>query len=304
MNVEEKVLARKMFRLKIHESDGQAFEDIFTEVMGYLEEDFQQIKPWGKVGDRKNDGYIKSKGIYYQVYAPEDIRKSYSEAVVKLKEDFEGLFGQWSPINEFYFVVNDKFKGVSADCEIAIQEIRENYKLKKAGILTAKDLENMLFKLSYDQISCILGGMTPDPASIKKLDYSILSDVITYIMKESMNKNIITDLVLPDWDEKVEYNKLSKNVATLLNNGQLQMHSLEYYLSNNSNFLADQLRDKLNEVYRQEKINKSGDNLFWAMVRRLSPRAERMYQITVITIMAKYFETCDIFEEPMREGSK
>jgi hypothetical protein len=40
------------------------------------------------------------------------------------------------------------------------------------------------------------------------------------------------------------------------------------------------------------------------MVERLSPKAQRMYQITVITIMAKYFETCDIFEEPIEEGEK
>jgi hypothetical protein len=31
--------------------------------MGYTETDFQQIKPWGRIGDRKNDGYIQSKGI-------------------------------------------------------------------------------------------------------------------------------------------------------------------------------------------------------------------------------------------------
>lgn len=89
-----------------------------------------------------------------------------------------------------------------------------------------------------------------------------------------------------------------------MNNGYIQVYSLEEYLSNNSDFLADSLRDKLNEIYCQEKETKSGDDLFRAMVERLSPKAQRMYQITVVILMAKYFEACDIFEEPMEEGER
>ena len=98
MNVQEKAIARKLFQNRILKSDGQAFEDIFTEVMNYSERDFQSIKPWGNIGDRKNDGYIKTKGIFYQVYAPEDIWKSYLDAIKKLKTDFQGLLRQWSPV--------------------------------------------------------------------------------------------------------------------------------------------------------------------------------------------------------------
>ncbi len=57
----------------------------------------------------------------------------------------------------------------------------------------------------------------------------------------------------------------------------------------------------MNEVYSQEKENKSGDELFWAIVDYASPKAEHMYQTSVIVIMSKYFETCDIFEEPAQE---
>ena len=55
MNNQKKALARKLFKLKIHEANGQAFEDIFTAIMNYVESDFQSIKPWGNIGDRKND---------------------------------------------------------------------------------------------------------------------------------------------------------------------------------------------------------------------------------------------------------
>ena len=301
MNVQEKTFARQLFQNKILKADGQIFEDIFSAIMNYAGTDFQQIKPWGNIGDRKNDGYIKTKGIFYQVYAPEDIRKSYTNIVSKLKEDFDGLKAQWSPVNEFYFVVNDKYKGVNADCEKIIQEIKISHNLNDAGFLTAKDLENILFELEDDQIYLITGHI-PDPANIKLLDFSILNEVIGHIMQLPLNEGDKPKNVLPNWNEKIKLNVLSESVSQLLINGGFQSHSLKEYLKNNSDFLADSLRDKMNEVYSQEKENKSGDELFWAIVNSASPKAEQLYQTSVIVIMSKYFEACDIFEEPVQEG--
>ena len=300
MDVQEKTFARQLFQNKILKADGQIFEDIFSAIMNYAETDFQQIKPWGNIGDRKNDGYIKSKGIFYQIYAPEDIRKSYTNVVSKLKKDFDGLKAQWSLVNEFYFVVNDKYKGVNADCEKIIQEIKISHNLNDAGFLTAKDLENILFELEDDQIYLITGHI-PDPANIKQLDFSILNEVIGHIMKLPLNEGDKSKIVLPDWNEKIYLNGLSEFVSRLLNNGFFQVHYLDKYLKNNSDFLADSLRDKMNEVYSQEKENKSGDELFLAIINSASPKAEYMYQTSVIVIMSKYFETCDIFEEPVQE---
>ena len=300
MTSQERTLARHLFQNKILKADGQAFEDIFTSIMNYAKADFRSIKPWGNIGDRKNDGYIRTKGIFYQVFAPEDIRKSYVGVVKKIKRDFAGLLSQWENIKEFYFVVNDKRKGVNADCEQAIQDIKTDYNLREAGFLTVKDLENILFKLDDDQIFGIVGNI-PDPALIKRLNYSILKEVIGYIMRLPLTSGKQANIVLPDWDEKIKFNNLTDPVAKLLNHGYFQIHSLEEYLSNNSDFLADSLRDKMNDIYIQEKLQKDGDKLFWAIVNSASPKASQMYQTAVIVIMSKYFESCDIFKEPQRE---
>ncbi len=297
MNVQEKTLARQLFQNKILKARGQAFEDLFCAILTYADSDFQPIKAWGDIGDRKNDGYIKTKGIFYQVYAPEDIQKSYVPLVKKLKTDLAGLIRQWSPVNEFYFVVNDSYKGVNADCEMLIQDLKTLHHLKQAGFFTAKDLENTLFTLEDDQILGIT-GFIPDPATIKNLDYSILNEVVGHIMQLPLNKGDNSTTVLPDWDDKIIFNGLSETVSKWLNNGSFQLSSLDEYLKNNSHFLADALRDRMNEIYSQEKKNSTGDSLFWAIVNYASPKAESMFQTVVIVIMSKYFETCDIFEEP------
>lgn len=300
MNTQERSIARILFQNKIYKADGQAFEDIFTATMSYFNKDFQSIKPWGNIGDRKNDGYIKTECEYYQVYAPEDIRKSYVDAVNKIKTDFNGLIKQWSPVNKFYFVINDKYKGVNADCEQVINQIKGSYSLEDARILTAKDLEDRVFSLSEDQIYTVVGYL-PDPGNLKNIDYSILNEVISYIMNLPIDSEKEYSITLPDLDEKIQFNNLSKITADYLYNGLMKVVYLEEYLSNNSDYVADSLRDKLSEIYKKQRDNFNGDSLFWNIVNALSPVAQQQYQSIVIIIMSKYFETCDIFEEPIKE---
>lgn len=296
---DEKFLARILFENKILLANGQAFEDIFTSIMNYYEPDFRSIKPWGNIGDRKNDGYIPYCGIFYQVYAPENLNNNYPEMIRKLKTDFDELIEQWKqPINEFYFVVNDKYKGVHADSAQIIQQIVSAHKLANGGFKTAKDLENMLFTLEDDQI-CMITGHILDTKHLSRLDFSILNRVIEYIMSLPLSQAIPPVLKLPDWQEKIVFNDLSPTTMRFLECANIQVGSLEKYLSNRSNFLADGLRDKLNEFYQVEKKHLSGDNLFWSIVAKASPRQENMFQFAVIVIMAKYFESCDIFEEPL-----
>lgn len=296
MNNQEKALLRKQFKLKIHEANGQAFEDIFTTIMNYVESDFQSIKPWGNIGDRKNDGYIRSKGIFFQVFSPEEITTSYPNVIKKLNGDFNKLLKQWSPVNEFYFVVNDKYQGVNADCEQAIQSIKKNHGLMNAGFKTAADLENLLFSLEESQILTI-AGFLPDPAMIR-LDYTVLSEIISHLMGLSLPKTQDSSIIYPDWNEKITFNNLDSMAANYLNNGFLQIGSLDEYLNNQSNFFADKVKDKIREIYTECRKTYSGSDLFWKMVDMISTRPETSFQAAGIVLISKYFETCDVFEEP------
>lgn len=296
MNNQEKALARKIFKLKIHEANGQEFENIFTAIMNYVETGFQSIKPWGNIGDRKNDGYIKSKGMFFQVFSPEDITKSYPKVVKKLKNDFNGLIKQWSPVNEFYFVVNDKYLGVNADCEQTIEAIKQKHGLKNAGFRIAADLENLLFSLDEDQVFAVIGFL-PDPATIQ-LDYSVLSEILSHLMILSLPKTKDSSIIYPDWDEKIAFNNLDSLEAKYLNDGFLQIGSLDEYLNNQSNFFAEEVKDKVREIYIECSKKYSGSKLFWAIIEMISTRPESSFQSASIVLISKYFETCDVFEEP------
>jgi hypothetical protein len=50
---------------------------------------------------------------------------------------------------------------------------------------------------------------------------------------------------------------------------------LEIYLKNNSDFLAESLKEKMTQIHNQGELQGlAGDNLFWYIVGESSPRAE------------------------------
>jgi hypothetical protein len=299
MNTNEKICCHIQFKLKIYESSGSEFERLFTQIMNYYEPAFQQIKPWGNIGDRKCDGRIPSRGIYYQVYAPENPETKYTAAIEKLKNDFAELPKHWSDIQEYYFVFNDKFLGISANCATAIEEIKEKNNLRNTGFITAKDLENMLFKLQDDEILTIIS--IPDPAGITVLEFSILDDIIKIILNFSFDTNIDGNMILPNWNEKIKFNGLSDVTKELLNSGSLWLHKLDDYLDNQADFLAEELCKKMRELYQTEKKKYSQDELFFRMIQEMIPKQTKPFQDAAIVIIAKYFETCDIFEPPIED---
>ncbi len=62
------------------------------------------------------------------------------------------------------------------------------------------------------------------------------------------------------------------------------------------------LKDRLKKVYLKNKHTFSGDDLFWEIVDICSPRGDYMCRSAIMVIIAKYFESCDIFEEPKKES--
>jgi hypothetical protein len=278
MNRDEKAISRIIFKLKIYEADGDKFEDLFVSVMNYAEPDFQGIKAWGNIGDRKNDGYIPSKGIYYQVYAPEEITNNYPKVVEKLKTDLIGLLAQWDGVKEFYFVLNDKYNGVNADAEQTLRTLIKENNLEAGGFLTPKDLEKILFELEYDQIVNVI-GFFPNPISLGNLNFSVLNEVIGFIMQLPIQSRT-SKIEFPDWDEKIKFNKLSPSTKTFLDIGAQKLGALTDYLSNES-FLAESLQEKLTGIYSELKEKDwenegefTGDFIFCEMVRTCSPKNE------------------------------
>jgi hypothetical protein len=305
MNRDEKYIARLMFKLKVYESNGQAYEDLFVKIMQYDNNKFESIKPQGQFGDRKNDGFDKTIGKYYQVYAPEDLQKSQSNSIEKLNTDFDGLYKHWNhlhKINEFFYVLNDKYKGTFPTLHEELSKLSNKYENISFSTFLPKDLEDIFLNLDEDKIMSIIGGI-PNVDSINNMDYKILNEVVKHLMNYKTSYTPPITPENPDFNKKIEFNNLSKYTGSLLTLANYQSYILDEYFSSNSEFTKNELRDIFNSLYQEalksieEQENKS-DLVFFYILDKASPSSEKALKDSVLVLMSYYFEYCDIFEAP------
>ncbi len=310
MTQDQKHIARVLFKLKVLTSDGQTFEDLFSKVMSYSNKNFIQVKPQGRIGDRKNDGFDSTNGSYYQVYAPEKLQLRENKILNKLKKDFEGLFNNWNnqvPIKQFYYVLNDKYKGVFPTVIDALTHIKINKKLSVAKPFTPKDIEELVFQLEDSSIYEIVGYISPNLGT-EVIQLAALGDVVEYLI---YNMDVIGEqgkLIVPDFDEKLQFNKLSDFVSNLLKNGNYQTYVLESFFQARSHSLKEDLRNVFSKLYQDallefkeyDAIEKS-DVMFYSILKKAYPNQKLIHEQAVLALMAYYFEACDIFEEPVKD---
>lgn len=304
MDSETKSIARALFQREVYRSEAQRYEDLLLNVMQFHNPSIKKVTPQGQLGDRKNDGYDKEEGVYYQVYAPRDIRKKVSYAVSKLNKDFEGLYEYWNeiaPIKEFNFAYNDRYNGVFPSIEKDLNKIKNEYDLNVCDSFLSSNLEDIFLNLEEDEIIDII-GFIPDPKKIDNLDYSILNEVINFIIENDSFDNVDLNKDVPDFSKKIQFNNLSNSISSLLGSASLQVGVLEEYFEANSNFVRDKLSERVKSQYLESQKElgddqkSNNDVVFMDIWENITPKP--IYRNTSIVIMSYFFETCDIFEEP------
>jgi|SRR5699024_7430356 len=307
MNTNEKYIARIMFQLKVHKSDGQLYENLFSKIMTKHNPNFRMIKPYGNIGDRKNDGFDKKSGIYYQVYAPEDVEKTktITVAISKLREDFKGLKKHWDAIckiKEFYYVVNDKYKGLPPQVEQEILLLGSEHTNVVCDSFCSHNLETIFMGLSTDDIIDIVGIIPTEEISF--LDFDVLNKSVEYIMNSEVDVSQDTYVENPDFEYKIKFNKLSPKVANLLTVASYQIGDLEAYFAATGEYVKSELKSRFSKLYDESKkeINESDqsfpDKRFFYILDNAAPNGKKAVKDATLVLMSFYFEACDIFEKP------
>lgn len=304
MDRNTRYIVRLMFQTKVYSCDGAAFESFFTQIMQRHNRNFQQVKPQGQYGDRKNDGFDKTTGTYYQVYAPEDIKIKEKETIEKLVTDFSGLYAYWQslyPIQSFFYVVNDKYKGAYASLFAELRKIEIQYKDVCANPFLCRDLEDIFLSLDDVAINDII-GVIPNPDNVG-VEYGVMKDVVDYMLKVKTNPQKEVIPINPNFEEKIIFNKLSEQVALYLKSYRINEGIINDFFEYNSNFIKNELRDVFNGLYNEalsvipDATNKS-DEVFFYIYEKAYPQHTFAIDAVIFTLMSYYFEYCDIFKAP------
>lgn len=230
-------MERAYYKEKLINSYGSSFEKKTQEILSkFYGKKFRRIKPYGNIGDRKNDGYIPSEGKFFQIYGPEEHTfSSEKQAILKFGNDLKQLeehckAGDWEEIKEFNFVYNDKNNGVSPELEKFRVELEKN-KNFTCIILGIQELMEMFDELSEENQKKLRG----DLEKYQNNDYKIYKD-----LKEKFYDNNLID-------------KLDRFVFG-------KQHSDNYFYFENGDFSLDYMEETINKnpyyIFKDEELEK------------------------------------------------
>lgn len=307
LSPEERHIQALRFKVRAYQSDGQAFEDIFTAVMQKRYPSFRQIKPQGQFGDRKNDGFESQSGTYYQVFAPEDSWKGDKYGADKVSDDLVGLLAHWNAnddVKAFRYVVNDKYKGIGPEIEQALQTLRSRFpNLNPLNSMLTGQLEDEFLRLDQFEQDQILGGLPPH-MSPDTVDTDALSNVIHHILSDRGPLPILTIPVDPSFERKIAFNNLPEPVASHFRSRNAESGTVvKAYFQYRSASDKDELAKRFKAFYLHaaqifDGCLDSPSLIFFQILDRVTIQKTASHQNAALVLMAYFFESCDIYLEP------
>ena len=294
-------ITRALYELKFQVAflmaKGDAFQTLFEQLMGKAHPaDFIPCRPWGNVGDRKNDGYLKSERMLFQVYAPNEMKAA--DAIAKIDEDFAGALPHWQQYFDTWVFVHNAHDGLSPQIIARLLELEHQHAPLK---LTHWSLEELLLRFRRIPLDALQSwfGFAPTDAAKRTLSVAELESVLHHIAQTQI---LAGEPPRPVPTGKIEANGLSSYVATLLKAGMERAEFVEKFFDRwHDPLYGDRLAGAFRSRYialRDQSPKLGPDAIFhelhtWAGGTWASSSG---LQVAVLAVLAFFFEQCEIFE--------
>lgn len=296
-------VSRAFFDLKYDnrysELKGNAFQDFFTTLMEKAYPgDFIRVRPWGRQGDRKNDGYLSSDRRLFQVYAPNEMTSS--EAIRKIDEDFIDALPYWGKYFDKWTFVHNSISGLGPEVTAKLLELKQKYPDITIEPWGREELRAKVFSLDCDGLTSLLGHV-PTQRDLMQVRFEQLIPILKRI---SCAVNPVGD-IKPVPHDKLEKNALSGSVCNLLTAGMIKAPLVREYLDGhpNPNF-GGHVEATFRQKYEELKAKYySPDQIFteFQVFVGGSQFALPEEQVATLAVLAYLFESCIIFERPEEE---
>jgi len=295
-----------IFRNKLHESGGQAFQDVFNQLMSFVHESYVSVAPWGALGDRGNDGYVSTEHRYFQLYAPTSAFKPVDvlTACRKAEEDFLKLLSIKTAMKRYHFVLNDRFKGLPEPLVTVHDAILSGHaQMDQCYPVGTHHLLKKFIELPANKQESIIGGVPSDVPT--NLDLSNLGDLLVDLAN-STDFLVVGGIKPPTmFEAKAVFNGFSEDAKSLLLNYARQSHVVDKFLDARDTWWRQTVAEDIRNRYMLLEEDLSGDEKLMQLVDVLIPTVARnhphtlkAYRESSLLVIAKYFETCDVFENP------
>lgn len=286
------------FRNAFLESKGNAFQALFDLIMSKAYPgQFMPGKPYGNIGDQKNDGYLSSERTLFQVYAPDEMKAS--KAVEKIENDLAGALVHWKGhFDKWVFVYNSN--GLTPDVQRKIMELREAHPEIAIETWGWEELRLRFNSLSLDAKQSMYGPVLTYEAK-QHLNAEDIQQVLDHIAASDTGAEAKGFLPPPG---KIEYNQLTKGTETMLKMGFEKTFLVTRFFDQLGDpTYADRLANTFKEKYvelRDTDPPSHPDDIFHALAKwaGIGNSQTSGQLVAIYTILAYFFEQCEIFEPP------
>lgn len=288
------------FKVFFMERRGDSFQEFFSSLMEKRHPgDFQRMRPWGNVGDKKSDGYLKSTRSLFQCYAPNEMAAK--EAIKKIDEDFVGALHHWGSYFDVWVFVHNSMIGLGPDVEMKLIELERGNPPKRLINWGYEELRLVVFELGDSDLVSLL-GYAPSLKDFGEVGYDDVQPLLDAI---SLWPESPVEEIRPVPPRKIQENKLSPNVESLLRAGMSRSDLLKDFFGKHYD---PTFGDRLANAFRAKYIElKEGgllpDIIFHDLQKYIGGEfvSSPGKQAAVLVVLAYFFETCDIFERPKED---
>ena len=299
MNKEEFSLSHHELRLQVEFSrrTGKAFQDFFEQIMQKADSSFVMIKPMGKEGDWKADGYSLSTATVYQCYAPEELTGA--KAADKAREDFDGARNQWKEkMRRWVFVWSSK-GALPPQVAAVLADLKAKHPTLTIDHIGREGLWSIVKGLALTDREALL-GFVPDLNDAPITTAAEIQVLMKHLASHGFVASDTVELDLTAIIEKLRRNRLSAAVTATVTPAMPVAKLVEKFVSSmpDPNF-SQAIAVDLARKYTQ--FADSGDDpdvIFGNLIEYVlgEHRLQLKYFWAAAGIVTHYFELCDVFE--------
>lgn len=283
------------YRVAYVERKGEAFQDFFSSIMEKrYPADFIRVRPWGNVGDRKNDGYLRSRRTLFQSYAPNEMDSA--KCIAKIDEDFNGALPHWRAHFDVWVFVHNSREGLGPDQTKKLLDLGVHHAPLVVSQWGFEELRQEAMGLPEIELASLL-GRAPSREGMSSLG---LEDLVPVLEQIALLPPTADPDLRPVPADKLQRNMLSPAVESLLKAGMSRAELVRKYFK-----LKPTLQDQIAESFRSRYVelcaeNRGPDDVFVSLQRFAGGDAVRSpgIQNAVLAVLAFFFQECDIFERP------
>jgi hypothetical protein len=285
------------FKNACHERKGAAFQAFFEQIMQKHDSSFIAVKPAGRDGDWKCDGFSSGSGTVYQCYAPDGMK--IARAAAKVKEDFAGARKYWTAEMRSWIFVWSAHDALHPQVLKALEKVRKGKHGVAIGDWGRERLWTIVKAFSNEARSEIL-GVAPHPGAPQDTTPADIQILLNFLTRQPLKLDS-TGFDLTEISEKLQKNKLSDSVRALVTPAVPIARMVQDYIGRHPDpDYSSRVANALATEY--QRLVASGiadpDQIFWMLAKYTAGNdvkdPKRFW--AALGIVSYYFELCDIFE--------